>query len=343
MPIMLDSRSPGNSQLVLGIGTSLGAANSATDARYISALTYALERGIRIIDTAPNYRAGRSERVTGRVLRNLSSNLKRDNLAIFSKVGFIADNNREHAVDTAESIIALGLAREDEIVKREHCLSAGYVRWRIQSSIEALQTPYLDILWIHNPETQLQQIAPQQLDERLREVMKVLEEFVSEGKIRAYGISAWSAFSCPPSSPYYLSLGRLIDMAESTIGLRHHFRAVMAPWNLWNTGFSEMNTQHDGRSWVSGIQRARQLGLDVYLYAPFAQGGHLISENGKPDGAKPSAYDFDQSLSRALTLPGVSGVIAGMLEPSHIDNNISISRQIKNSVNAFGERCQPLL
>src|SRR5258708_4695741 len=52
----------------VGIGTYLGAADDATDARYAAAIGRAIDLGINVVDTASNYRGGRSERAVGRAL-----------------------------------------------------------------------------------------------------------------------------------------------------------------------------------------------------------------------------------------------------------------------------------
>ena len=53
----------------VGLGTYLGDATDAVDDRYREALGAGLEAGINLVDTAGNYRCGRSERIVGEALR----------------------------------------------------------------------------------------------------------------------------------------------------------------------------------------------------------------------------------------------------------------------------------
>ena len=74
----------------LGIGTYLGNADEATDARYTAAVTRAAQLGANVIDTAANYRFQRSERSIGAALESLigSEGFAREELFICTKGGY---------------------------------------------------------------------------------------------------------------------------------------------------------------------------------------------------------------------------------------------------------------
>ena len=75
----------------LGIGTYLGAADDATDQRYIESIIEAVRQGINVIDTASNYRCQRSERAVGAALRALieMGEVYRSEVIVASKAGFV--------------------------------------------------------------------------------------------------------------------------------------------------------------------------------------------------------------------------------------------------------------
>ena len=57
----------------IGIGTYLGNADEATDARYRDAVVRAVQLGVNVIDSAANYRFQRSERSIGDALNELAN------------------------------------------------------------------------------------------------------------------------------------------------------------------------------------------------------------------------------------------------------------------------------
>ena len=69
----------------LGIGTYLGDINKKIDKKIYKVLISSIENGINLIDTAPNYRCERSEKIVGRLVKNV----RREKLVICTKVGFL--------------------------------------------------------------------------------------------------------------------------------------------------------------------------------------------------------------------------------------------------------------
>src|SRR4051812_6055226 len=73
----------------IGLGTYLGEPTEAADRNYTEAITYAVQHGINVLDTAINYRHQRSERNLGSALQSLFSagQASRDELLICTKAG----------------------------------------------------------------------------------------------------------------------------------------------------------------------------------------------------------------------------------------------------------------
>ncbi len=130
-------------------GNSYGPTN---DADSIKAIEKALDLGCNFFDTADVYGWGHSEELLGKALKH-----QRDTAIIATKVG---------------GDFTKGIVRKNFDPK--------YIRYALDKSLERLQTNYIDIYQLHNPD--LQTI-------RDGTAFKVLEDLKIEGKIRFYGIS----------------------------------------------------------------------------------------------------------------------------------------------------------
>jgi len=126
------------------------------DDESIRAIHCALDLGVNFFDTAANYGAGHSEVVLGRALKG-----KRDKAVIATKFGHIVNEKEKTVYGDA-----------DQIIKN--------VRTDVENSLRRLQTDFIDIYQLHEGGYD---------PKRALELQTVLEDLVSEGKIRWYG---WS-------------------------------------------------------------------------------------------------------------------------------------------------------
>ena len=117
----------------------------------------AIERGINLIDTAPIYGRGRAEEIVGKAMR---AHGRRDKLCIATKAGLEWNERGVFANSTAARL-----------------------RRELEDSLRRLGTDYIDLYQIHWPDT----LVP------VAEVAGVLAEFVRAGKVRALGVSNFSA------------------------------------------------------------------------------------------------------------------------------------------------------
>lgn len=134
---------------------------AVNDAESIRAVQAALDMGVNFFDTAANYGCGHSERVLGRAIRD-----RRDQVVIATKFGFKVDESTKN-VEPYDG---------DEV----NGDVAGRIREDCEASLARLGTEYIDVYQLH---------AWGHDVDRSVEVVSVLEELVSEGKIRTYG---WS-------------------------------------------------------------------------------------------------------------------------------------------------------
>ena len=115
----------------------------------------ALDAGINLFDTAETYGNGRCEEVLGEALGS-----RRDEAVIATKVFF-------------------GTSDDPEVG-----LSAGHLHRSCEDSLRRLRTDRIDLLQMHGWDG----ITP------LDETLAALDELVSSGKVRAVGVSNWSAW-----------------------------------------------------------------------------------------------------------------------------------------------------
>lgn len=173
----------GNSQLnvtTICLGTmTFGEQNTEAEAH--EQLDYALERGINFIDTAEMYpvmpRAatqGKTEQYIGSWIKKSG---KRNEIVLATKV---AGPSR-----------GMGWIRNGE-----NDLNEKNIRAAIETSLQRLQTDYIDLYQLHWPSRNAPIFGQKQFDPALErpctdiaETVAVLNALVKEGKIRAFGVS----------------------------------------------------------------------------------------------------------------------------------------------------------
>lgn len=139
----------------LGLGTWVLGGDmwgGAEEADGVAAVQTALDLGVNLIDTAPIYGYGISEKIVGRAIKGR----KRSDIIIATKCGLV------------------GKGRE---IKND--LSPESIRREIEQSLKNLQTDYIDLYQCHWPDPH----TPVELT--LKEMMKLK----NEGKIRYIGVS----------------------------------------------------------------------------------------------------------------------------------------------------------
>jgi aryl-alcohol dehydrogenase-like predicted oxidoreductase len=235
----------------LGLGTYLGNPNEADDKLYVEAIKAALTSGINLLDSAINYRCMRSERNIGQALKELAAEGKtaREETVICTKGGFIPFDGGMPADPAGyfhKSYVATGICQEEDIVAGCHCMTPRYLRDQVERSLKNLGIGTLDLFYIHNPETQFEEVEPQEFYFRLEAAFRELEALVKEGKIAAYGTATWNGYRVTPGAPGFLSLAEVLRAAEKAGGSSHHFRAVQLPYNMAWRRLMDWRT----RSWV---------------------------------------------------------------------------------------------
>ncbi len=300
----------------IGIGTYLGNYDDATDQAYHQAVVRAVEAGCNVIDSAINYRLQRSERSIGTALKEMATKgYSRDEIVIATKGGFIPYDGKP------------GLAAASDIVSGCHCMTPKYLLNQLDSSLCNLDVECIDIYYLHNPETQLGTIAREEFGNRLSKAFETMEEAVTSGKIRMYGIATWNAFRNEVSAKDYLSLAQVVALAEKAGGKNHHFKVIQLPLNLGMSEALSNANQRVGDKELTVLEAAQALDVTVMCSASVLQGQltrNLPSIIGETfEGIE---TDGQRALQFVRSTPGVTTALVGMKQLSHVEENLNTAR-----------------
>jgi aryl-alcohol dehydrogenase-like predicted oxidoreductase len=314
----------------LGLGTYLGREDDVTDQLYRKAVARALERGINVVDTAVNYRHQRSERAIGAALADAvdKGGVTRDELIVATKGGYLAFDSavppdpRAYFVST---YVRTGIIQPGDVVG-SHCMTPRYLLDQVDRSRANLGLATLDVYYIHNPETQLDEVAPAEFMKRMREAFGALEGAVADGKIRLYGTATWNGYRVDPAERGYLSLPDLVGLAREVAGTHHHFRVIQLPYNLaMPEAFTRANQKLDG-GFFSTLDAARHLGVYVMASASLLQAKLTQSLPAEFADLVPGlATDAQRAIQFVRSTPGIGTALVGMKSVAHVDENVAVA------------------
>jgi len=304
---------------------------------YKEALKTAIRAGINVIDTAINYRYQESEKEVGEAICELieAGEVTREELIVCSKGGFIPlcfpfPENPYVWID--ENIVQKGLADANEIELDQHCMSPAFLDDSLNRSLENLHVKTLDIYFLHNPETQLTKIGYEAFLKKLEGIFELFEAKVKEGKMKAYGIAVWNAFTYEPTNPEYISIEDVYDVACRVGGSNHHFRYLQMPFNLAKTNaYSVANQKMSDGKLYTPLHVAYKLGLGVISSSSLLQ-MNLFKKAFKPevgyvlDKEMVLKSDVDLALQFVRSTQGIVTSLFSSHEPDHVTCNVSIAK-----------------
>ncbi|MBN1846632.1 MAG: aldo/keto reductase [Sedimentisphaerales bacterium] len=145
------------------------------EADAVRAIQASLDHGVNLIDTAPIYGYGRSERIVGKAIRS-----RRSQVVLATKCGLRWDLAEPHGVLHFQGddlgIVRDGTPGKYHVYKYLHPDS---IRLELEGSLQRLGTDYVDLYQTHWQD----ETTP------IDETMAALETLRDQGKIRAIGIS----------------------------------------------------------------------------------------------------------------------------------------------------------
>lgn len=318
------------------------------------ALTKALLSGVNLIDTSANYADGGSERLVGKVLRDLvvREKIKREEVVIVSKVGYLQGENYSLSQQRKkEGHPFQDLVLYDEGL--EHCIHPEFLEEQLTRSLERLGLETVDCYLLHNPEYYLSWAKQEKVPKaearteylrRIRSAFLHLEGEVVAGRINYYGLSS-NTFPRPESHFDFTSLADIWEIAQS-ISSEHHFRVIQFPLNLFETaGMTEKN-QPGGKTLVefaldkglgiltnrplNAIREDRLIRLSENVYQ--GEGIQQVNEFKDKVAALDQSWGNIPALSqlalRALrSTAGITAVLMGMRQEVYVEDVLQELRQ----------------
>lgn len=242
---------------------------SIKSSEHYESLKKAIELGCKYIDTSSNYTDGDSERLIGKVLKEVSQRP-----VVISKAGYIQGSN----LDELTPETSCELVNLSESLK--HSIHPSFLNKQLEKSLERLDLKTIDIYLLHNPEyyLKLEDSTKEEYYRRIEFAFQFLEEKVKEGKIKSYGISS-NTFVDPREDHESTDLERVWEIAQKIPN--HHFKYIQFPLNLLELGALERQFEGDHL-----IEKAQSLGLKTIINRPlnaFTENSLLRLANYKTD------------------------------------------------------------
>ncbi len=290
----MDYRGLGKSGLKvseIGLGTNAfgGRADEQTS---LSIINHALELGINFIDTAELYTQGRSEEIIGKAIKG-----KRSQVVIATKFGHRAS-----------------------IGPRERGGSRNYIMKAVDLSLRRLNTDYIDLYYLHYPDSE----TP------IEETIRTLDRLISAGKIRYLACSnlvAWQLCEALWTSKFhdfesfiavqsrYNLLDRYIE--RELVPCCQSYDVGVVPWGPLAGGFLTGKYQRDQEIPTRFVNKSSIYG-DVHTNTNFNKLAKLevfAKERGHSVG--------ELAIAWLLSHSWLGSVIAGTTNVEQLSRNVA--------------------
>jgi aryl-alcohol dehydrogenase-like predicted oxidoreductase len=325
----------------LGIGTYLGQPNEKTDESYTAAAVAAVENGINVIDAAINYRFQRSERSIGAALRQLATKgFEREQVVLCTKGGYLTPDGTMPG-DPNEyffrEYIQPGIFSAKDIAAGSHCMTPKFLKDQLGRSLRNLGVECIDVYYLHNPETQLSEIAKPEFLKRLREAFEFFESAVVAGEIQYYGVATWNGFRQDAQARDALQLAEIAQIAQEIAGGLHRFRFVQLPFNLAMTEALTLGNQTLRGRERTIMEAASELDIMLVASASLLQGQVARNLPGFVAEAFGLENDAERALQFARSAPGITTALVGMSRAEHVKANAKLVGVKPASVDEFSK------
>ena len=313
----------------IGAGTYLGQPDAATDRGYTDAIIESVLGGFNVLDSAINYRFQRSERSVGAAIAELAARgIPREALLVCTKGGYLTPdgeipaNSREYF---SREYFSRGILQPGDVAAGCHAMTPRYLEDQLGRSLRNLGVSCIDVYYVHNPETQLEEISPEEFRTRLRAAFEFLESAAAAVKIVHYGLATWNGFRQPAGSPGLHSLADVVAVAREVAGDAHHFGFIQLPVNLMMPEAVVLPNQRVGGRELPLLAAAAELGVTVIASAPTLQG--RLARGLPPAIANTIGLgsDFERALQFTRSAPGLTTALVGMSRPEHARANLRLA------------------
>jgi aryl-alcohol dehydrogenase-like predicted oxidoreductase len=214
-------------------------------------------------------------------------------------------------------------------------MAPDYLSDQIGVSLANLGLESIDVYYLHNPETQLDYVAPAEFRNRIRSAFTRLEAEAAAGRIRFYGIATWDGLRTGQNQRNYLPLSLFVQIAREVGGEKHRFRFVQFPYNL-----RMLEALIDGNQIFEGERNGQAERLTLPLlaaarqYALVAMGSAGLAQRqlfGQvPSDVRESLGQFETDAQYAIqfnrSTPGLTTTLIGMGNPQHVEENLRVAQ-----------------
>ena len=253
----------------------------------------------------------------------------RDEIVICTKGGYLPFDGsppRDMRWYVEENFVKPGIASFAEIAGGSHCMTPRYLQSQLDQSLANMGLDCIDVYYVHNPESQLSEVPPEDFWQRLRAAFEFLEQSAANGKIRDYGVATWNGFRAEPDSGGYHSLERMADIAKEVAGDQHNFRFIQLPFNLAMPEALFFQNQKLGDEYESTLEVARALGITAIASGSLLQGQVA---RGLPEAIREPlgslATDAQTGIQFVRSAPGITTALVGMSQAAHVEENLQLA------------------
>lgn len=266
----------------------------ADEATSISVINHALDMGVTFIDTADMYKAGESEEFVGKAVKD-----RRSQVIIATKFG-----------------AAMGQGPNERGGSRYYIMRA------VDASLRRLQTDYIDLYYLHVPDTS----TP------IEETLRALDDLVRAGKVRYIGccnFAAWQLCEALWTSKTNGLASFVVVQARYNI-LERQIESELYPCcQAYNIGVIPWGPLSGG--FLTGKYRQGEEGPPgARLSAPMPMYDYIMTEANwkKLDGLKDFAAQRGHTVGHLaiawlLARERVSSVIAGARKIEQVSENVA--------------------
>lgn len=283
---------------------------SQTDAAVASRMIdLCFDAGINFIDTANVYNKGLSETIVGKLLKG-----RRDKVVLASKVrGKMGDGPDESG------------------------LSRAAIHKAIDSSLQRLQTDYVDLYYLHQPD----------YDVLIGETLAAMDELVKAGKVRYPAVSNYAAWQVaeihciskqngykPPfiSQPMYNLLARAIE--DEYLPFCKHYGVAVVPYNPLAGGLLTGKQVRESKPVAGSRFDGNKMYLDRYWhdddFAAVEELRGIARDSGKTL--------VELALQWVLSQDQVDSVILGASRLEQLEENLKACRDARLTADIL-KRC----
>jgi voltage-dependent potassium channel beta subunit len=283
----------------ISLGSWLTYGNAVEEEIAIDCIQKAYEAGVTFFDTANAYNRGSAERTVGRALRAFP----RESYVLATKVYF-----------------PMGEGPNDRGLSRKHIVE------QCNASLRRLNVDYIDLYQCHryDPETPLD------------EVLRALDDLVTQGKVLYTGVSEWAAYQISDAvhTARELNLDKIVSNQPVYNMLTRYIEREVIPVcereGIGQIVFSPLAQGVLTGKYKPGQQpqqgtRAANSQLNMFM-TDLMSDKTLTAVQNLQSLAQEDGYTLSQlALAWVLRQPNVSSAIIGASRPEQVEENVKAS------------------